>query len=86
MKTELVLFGKHFNLAPRARRRRLVVAFYGIFAALLLASWLMGSHTGGGSITVMFTILIGPILGGYFYGSVNSSNRLDWSSLLPETC
>jgi|SRR5580692_7142541 hypothetical protein len=66
MKTELVLFGKRFNMASQIRRRRLVVVFYGIFGALLIANWLMGSHTGGGWITIEFTLLVGPILGGYF--------------------
>jgi hypothetical protein len=75
MKTELVLFGKHFNMAPRARRRRLVVAFYGVFGALLLAGWLMGSHTGGGFLTIEFTVLVGPILGGYFAGVGTLSGR-----------
>jgi hypothetical protein len=68
MKTELVLFGKHFSMASRSRRRRLVIIFYGTLAALLLKSWLMGSRTGGGFITIEFVLLVGPILGGRFAG------------------
>jgi hypothetical protein len=30
MKSELVLFGQHINMAPRVNRRRLVVLFYGL--------------------------------------------------------
>jgi hypothetical protein len=66
MKTEIVLFGQHFNMASRARRRRLVAVFYGVFGVLLLANWMFRSHTGGGLLTIEFTILVGPILGGYF--------------------
>jgi hypothetical protein len=66
MKSELVLFGKHINMASRSRRRRLVVVFYGVLGALLVASWLMGSHIGGGFITIEFVLFVGPILGGYF--------------------
>jgi hypothetical protein len=66
MKTELVLFGCHFKMALRTHRRRFVVLFYGVFGALLLMSWLRGSHTGGGFWTIEFTLLVGPVLGGYF--------------------
>jgi hypothetical protein len=68
MKTELVLFGKRINMAPRTHRRWLVGAFYGIFGSLLLESWFIGSHTGGGFLTIEFTLMVGPILGGYFAG------------------
>jgi hypothetical protein len=71
MKTELVLFGKHFSMASRIRRRCLIILFYGAFACLLAASWAMGSQAGAGWVTVEFTVLAGPILGGYFYGSLN---------------
>ncbi|MDR3773225.1 MAG: hypothetical protein P4L26_07755 [Terracidiphilus sp.] len=66
MKTELVIFGMRFGMATRARRRLLVMMFYGVFGGLLLVSWLRGSHTGGGFLTIEFTLLVGPILGGYF--------------------
>jgi hypothetical protein len=75
MKTELVLFGKRLNLATRAQRRRLVVIFYGIFAALLLASWALRSNTSGGWITIEFAILVGPMLGGHFAGAANLFGR-----------
>jgi hypothetical protein len=70
MKTELVLFGNRFSMASQIRRRRLVIVFYGIFGALLVAIWLTGSH-GGPSLTVWFTLIVGPLLGGYFGGSFN---------------
>ena len=41
MKTDLVLFGKHFNMASQVRRRRLVVLFYSGFAALMSAGWFL---------------------------------------------
>jgi len=68
MKTKLVLFGVHIDMAPCMRRRRLVVAFYALFGSLLLASWAKGSQTGGGFLTIEFTLLVGPLLGGYFAG------------------
>jgi hypothetical protein len=40
MKTELVLFGAHFNMAPRAHRRLLVAFVCAGFAALICGSWL----------------------------------------------
>jgi len=75
MKTKLVLFGKQIDIASRARRRWLVSVFYGVFGALLLVNWLKGSHTLGGFLTIEFTLLIGPVLGGYFAGSSNLFGR-----------
>lgn len=66
MKTELKLFGLRLNVAPRRNRRRLVVLFYVVLAALLIVSWLKVPHSGGGWIALEFTLLFGPILGGYF--------------------
>jgi hypothetical protein len=68
MKREIVLFGQHVNMAPRANRRRLVVLFYGIIGALLFVCWIRGSHTGAGFWTIEFAIFLGPILGGSFAG------------------
>jgi hypothetical protein len=39
MKAELLLFGMHFNMAPRANRRRLMALIYAAFAALMAAGW-----------------------------------------------
>jgi hypothetical protein len=68
MRTELELFGRRISVATRARRRRLVLLFYGVFAVLLVASCLGGFMSPGGSgwATIEFTILLAPILGGYF--------------------
>lgn len=65
MKTELVLLGRRYNVASRARRRKVVIAFYAVFLALLVASWTKGGVSSGGWFTIEFTVLIGPILGGY---------------------
>jgi hypothetical protein len=69
MKTELVLLGRHFKLVSRGSRRRLVLIFYAAFAALIAVSWLIDpSGFGAAFMTVEFTILLGPILGGYLCG------------------
>jgi hypothetical protein len=69
MKAELILFGRHFKMVSRTRRRRLVLIFYAAYAALIAASWFIDpSGYGGAFITIEFTILVGPILGGYLCG------------------
>lgn len=66
MNTRLNLLGKRINMAPRARRRWLVFTFYTIFGALLSAAWFANAAGSGSSwITIEFTVLIGPLLGGY---------------------
>lgn len=75
MRTELVLFGKHFKLASRAQRRRLVAIFYAAFATLISAAWLIDpSGYGGAFFTMYFTALFGPILGGYLCGWLKPFN------------
>ena len=69
MRTELILFGRHFKMASQVRRRRLVSIFYATFAALIAASWIIDpSGYGAAFMTIEFTILVGPILGGYLCG------------------
>jgi hypothetical protein len=68
MKSELILFGQHINMAPRTNRRRLVGLFYGVISALLFGSLIRGSHTGAGFWTVEFIILLAPVLVGTFSG------------------
>ena len=69
MRTELVLFGRHFKMASRGRRRRLVLLFYSAFAALVSAAWVIDpSGYGGAYFTIDFTIFVGPLLGGYLCG------------------
>jgi hypothetical protein len=69
MRTELILFGRHFKMASRSRRRQLVLIFCAAFAGLISASWLIDpSGYGGAFFTVEFTIFAGPILGGYLCG------------------
>ena len=53
-------------MATQARRRKLVFgSFYGAYRGDCPAS-LKGFKPGGGFVTIEFTILVGPILGGYF--------------------
>jgi hypothetical protein len=69
MRTELVLFGRHYKMASRTRRRRLVLIFYAAYAALITASWLIDpSGYGAAFMTIEFTIFAGPLLGGYLCG------------------
>jgi len=69
MRTELVIFGRHFKMASRARRRQLVLIFYAAFASLITASWWIDpSGYGGAFFTIEFTIFVGPFLGGYLCG------------------
>ncbi len=69
MRTELNLFGKHFNMATQARRRQLVAAFYSFFSILVAVCWLVSpSGYGASFVTIEFTIFAGPILGGYLTG------------------
>jgi len=69
MRTELRLFGMRLNVASRARRRSLVALFYGVYLALIVASWTVdsGGYTAA-FLTLEFTILASPVLGGYFGG------------------
>jgi hypothetical protein len=76
MKTDLVLFGKRFDVASRARRRRVVITFYAVFAVILVAAWLSGDDPGGGWFTAAFTILVGPLLGGYLSFNLFGSKGL----------
>jgi hypothetical protein len=54
-------------MAPRLNRRCLVLIFYSTFAFILVLSWIANHNGNAGSFwTIEFTLLIGPILGGYF--------------------
>jgi len=66
LKTHINLFGKPIDMTSRARRRRFIVLFYSAFAALEAAAWFW-SPNGNEATTVMllFTIVLGPLLGGY---------------------
>jgi hypothetical protein len=67
MKAELLLFGMHFNMAPRTNRRRLVALIYAAFAALMLAGWFLDHwHVWGLGLIIMTASYVGRlVLGGY---------------------
>jgi len=67
MKTELVLFGTHINMASQGRRRRLVVVVYAGFAALMLAGWLIDRWHLWGAILIIFVApnVSRMVIGGY---------------------
>ncbi len=67
MKTELVLFGKHFDVASQVRRRRLVVLVYAIFAMLMVAGWFIDHWHLWGSVLIFFpaSYISRLVLGGY---------------------
>ena len=67
MRTELVLFGKHFNMASHVRRRRLVLAVYAGFATLMLVGWFIDRwHLWGACLVIFGTSYVRRlVLGGY---------------------
>jgi hypothetical protein len=67
MKTELVLFGRHIDMAAQVRRRRLVVIVYGIFAALMASGWFLDHWGLLGSILIIFSApsISRLVFGGY---------------------
>jgi hypothetical protein len=67
MKTELVLFGRHIDMASQARRRRLVMIVYGTFAALMAAGWILDRWGLWGSILIIFSApsIARLVFGGY---------------------
>ncbi len=71
MRAELVLLGKRFDMAPRARRRALVIAIYvalGIFIATL---WYTTHLRGLGSYIIFAAIFAcRSFLGGYYRGGL----------------
>jgi hypothetical protein len=67
MKPELVLFGKHIDMATRRRRRALVLAIYGGFTALIVGLWFFDRWHVFGSTMILFTAsyVSRLVLGGY---------------------
>ncbi len=80
MRTSITFFGTQLGMARRTNRRILVVVFYAVFFLGLALSWLSsrGSH-GGFFWATLFTVLLGPILGGYF---VQSTSLIGGASLV----
>jgi len=54
MRTELVLFGRHFDVGSQARRRRLVVLVYAFFGVLMGACWFVDHWQVIGSWLIIF--------------------------------
>jgi hypothetical protein len=71
MRTAVQILGRRLDLALRARRRRFVTIFYAVYLGLLAFSFLISSQSGAAFMTIEFTVLIGPVLGGYFWGKYN---------------
>jgi hypothetical protein len=67
MRTELILFGNHINMASRARRRRLVIAVYTAFAALMLAGWFLDRWRLWGALIIIVFVpkASSMVFGGY---------------------
>ncbi len=67
MKTELVLFGRHFDMALQARRRRLVVLVYAVYGAVMGAGWFIDHwHAIGSGLTIFVLSYVSrAVLGGY---------------------
>jgi hypothetical protein len=67
MKTELVLFGRHIDMASQVRRQRLVVLVYGVFAALMAAGWFVDHwRVFTGMVIIIFCFLYrSSVLGGF---------------------
>lgn len=72
MRAELVLMNKRIDMAPRARRRALVVAIYAVFAALILACWLANPGWGDGAVWIIWAAIFACrlFLGGYAPGGL----------------
>jgi hypothetical protein len=71
MNAELVFFGKRVDMAQRSRRRSLVTAIYGAFAALLAVLCATGQLRGNSSWIIWFALLACRFfLGGYYTGGL----------------
>ncbi len=72
MKADLALFGMHFDMSSRARRRWLVALIYAAFAALMAASWFLDHLRMSGTYFLFnYALLVSWfILGGYYPGGL----------------
>jgi len=71
MNAELIFFGKRVDMAPRHRRRTLVILLYASLALLMAACWFL-THWRGTGAYVFFAALIACrlFLGGYYPGGL----------------
>jgi hypothetical protein len=72
MKTHINMFGRRIDMTSQARRRRFILLFYTGFAVLevLARLWSPGGSEGT-TVMLVFTFLLGPLLGGYLSHSPN---------------
>ena len=71
MRAELVLLGRHIDMASRAHRRALVVSIYAAFALLMSLFWMLDHWRVTGVYMIFATILINRlVLGGYNTGGL----------------
>jgi hypothetical protein len=63
MKTEFVLFGKHFNMASQDRRRRLVILIYAGLAVLLFLATCGYANL----LLILAFVIVARLLGGRSY-------------------
>lgn len=71
MRAELVLMGKRVDMAPRTRRRALVVLIYAGLAALMAGLWMVDGWHITGVYLWLATILVNRLLlGGYASGGL----------------
>ena len=71
MKAELILLGKHVDMAPRTRRRTLVMVLYIAMAALMTGLWFVDHWRGTGFLIYWAAILACRMfLGGYYRGGL----------------
>ncbi len=71
MKAELVLMGRRVDMAPRTRRRALVVAIYAALAILMALLWHFTQWRGTGAYMIWAALLVCRLfLGGYYSGGL----------------
>jgi hypothetical protein len=71
MNAELLLFRKRIDMAPRARRRSLVVLIYATLAAAMAGFWFLDRWHTTAAYLVLATIPINRFfLGGYYFGGL----------------
>jgi hypothetical protein len=67
MRAELAFFGTTLDMAPRRRRRALVVAIYAALAALMSVLWFLTGWRGTGAYVFWAAMLVCRLfLGGYY--------------------
>jgi hypothetical protein len=68
MNTQLAFLGKHFNMAPRTRRRRFVALFYTAMAAICLAWYSFNPKQNTDAWILSWCMILGTALAVVFSG------------------